>query len=142
MKLKRVVSQFLDRGVNSVRGKKIQERRDSKTISVGRALNLLDQSGEKVLDEFDKLSLIALSNVRDAAQHSVVRMSEHELYLHAQAAVTVFARLLKAEFDRSLADYLPQRVLPISTDPPTSLELLVDREVTQIRHLQARISRR
>jgi hypothetical protein len=172
MKLRRVVGQFLDRGVNSVRlgiehfnrpydegrteavlhfmlhshemltkaillnrGKKIQERRDSKTISFGRALNLLDQAGENVLDESDKLSLIALSNVRDAAQHSVVHLSEQELYLHAQAAVTVFGRLVRGEFDRNLADYLPERVLPISTDPPTSLELLVDREMTQIRGL-------
>ena len=117
------------------RGRRIQERRDSKTISFARCLNFLDSSNEKVLDEADKVSLAALSNVRDAAQHSVVSMSEQELFLHAQTAITVFDRLLTDELKEKLADHLPQRVLPISTEPPESLELLVDGAVTQIKKL-------
>ena len=117
------------------RGQRIQKRRESKTISFGKCLNLLDESGEKVLDDANKVSLIALSNVRDAAQHSAVSLSEQELFLHAQTAITVFDRLLSAEFEHKLADYLPLRVLPISTEPPESLELLVNGEVDQIKEL-------
>jgi hypothetical protein len=93
------------------RNRRIQERRASKTVSLGTALNLLDSFGENVLDEANKVSLIALSNVRDAAQHSVVLLSEQELYLHAQTAVTVFDLLLSSEFGQT-------RGLPASTGSP------------------------
>lgn len=112
-----------------------QDPRTSKTASFGTSLNLLDSSGEKVLDDANKVSLIALSNVRDSAQHSVVLLSEQEFHLYAQTAVTVFDLLMSAEFDQKLADFLPQRVLPVSTEAPESLELLVDGEVTQIKDL-------
>lgn len=117
------------------RRRAIQDRRDSKTISFERCLNLLDGSGEKILDENDRISLTALSNVRDAAQHSVVMLSEQELFLHAQAAVTVFDRALRKAFQQRLADFLPTRVLPISTQPPMSMKLLIDKEASQIRDL-------
>ena len=117
------------------RGRQIQKRRESKTISFEKCLNLLDSSNEKVLDDDNKVSLVALSNLRDGAQHSVVGLSEQALFLHAQTAITVFDRLLTDEFHQKLADYLPERVLPISTQPPESLELLVNGEVSQIREL-------
>jgi hypothetical protein len=34
--------------------------------------------------------------------------------------------------DDTLADHLPDRVLPVSTQPPISFDLLVDREFSQI----------
>ncbi|MCH7585819.1 MAG: hypothetical protein IH941_11800 [Acidobacteria bacterium] len=127
--------EMLAKAILLKRGRRIQERRESKTISFGKCLNLLDVSGEKVLDENNKVSLLALSNVRDAAQHSSVSLSEQELFLHAQTAITVLDLLLSSEFEHKLADYLPQRVLPISTEPPESLELLVNGKVDQIKEL-------
>lgn len=117
------------------RGRSIQRRRESKNITVATALQLLGRVGEKVLTDSEVLSLTALSNVRDAAQHSVVLLSEQTLYLEVQTAVTVFDRVLKQEFASSLADHLPSRVLPVSTQPPASLELLVDTEVSQVKAL-------
>lgn len=117
------------------RGKPIQRRRESRNITVASALRLLGDQGEKVLTESEVLSLTALSNVRDAAQHSVVMLSEQALFLQTQTAVTVFDKVLKEEFASGLADYLPSRVLPISTEPPASLELLVDKEVSQVKAL-------
>ena len=114
---------------------RIQERREPKTISFEKCLNLLDRSGAKALDDDSKLSLTALSNVRGAAQHALVEVSEQQLFLHAQTAVTIFDRLLSQEFDAKLADFLPTRVLPISTEPPKSIELMVDSEIEQIRQL-------
>ena len=117
------------------RRRQIQDRRESKSISFTRCLNLLDGSGEKVVDDAQKLSLTALSNLRDAAQHSVVELSEQELYLQTQTSVTVFDELLGDEFGGGLADHFPSRVLPVSTEPPDSIELLVDREISQIKNL-------
>ena len=117
------------------RKRSIQKRRESKNISVSTALQMLGPEDEKALTESEVLSLRALSNVRDAAQHSAVRLSEQTLFLQVQTAVTVFDRLLRQEFEVSLADFLPSRVLPISTEPPASLELLIDSEVSQIGRL-------
>ncbi|WP_207799398.1 DUF3644 domain-containing protein [Candidatus Cryosericum septentrionale] len=127
--------EMLMKAVLLQRGKSIQRRRESKSISVATALRMLGNQGEKVLTESETLSLTAVSNVRDAAQHSVVMLSEQTLYLQTQTAVTVFDKVLKQEFDVSLADFLPSRVLPVSTDPPTSLELLIDTEVSQVKAL-------
>ena len=127
--------EMLMKAVLLQRGKQIQKRRESKNITFGKAMKLLGREGEKVLSDSEVLSLTALSNMRDAAQHSVVTVSEQTLFLQAQTAVTVFDRVLKDEFGSRLADYLPTRVLPISTEPPASLELLVDSEVSQIKEL-------
>jgi hypothetical protein len=127
--------EMLMKAVLLQRGKQIQKRRESKNITFGTATQLLGREGEKVLSDSEVLSLTALSNIRDAAQHSVVTLSEQALYLHTQTAVTVFDGVLKDEFGSRLADYLPTRVLPVSTEPPASLELLVDSEVSQIKEL-------
>jgi hypothetical protein len=127
--------EMLSKAVLLRRRIKIQDRRDSKTISFGKCLNLLGPAGQKVLDEADVISLTALNNVRDGAQHSTISISEGELFLHAQFSLTIADRVLAKEFGRPLADYLPVRVLPISTDPPRSLDLLVDSQVTQVRRL-------
>lgn len=127
--------EMLMKAVLVQRGKQIQKRRESKNITFGKAMKLLGKEGERVLSESEVLSLTALSNMRDAAQHSVVTVSEQTLFLQAQTTVTVFDRVLRDEFGSRLADYLPTRVLPISTEPPASLELLVDSEVTQIKEL-------
>jgi hypothetical protein len=59
----------------------------------------------------------------------------HPVYLHVRAGVTAFDDILVSVFDESLADVLPTRVLPISTEPPVGLELLIDRQFTQIGEL-------
>lgn len=127
--------EMLMKAVLLQRGKTIQRRRDTKNITVSKAIQLLGGEGEKVLTESDVLSLTSLSNVRDAAQHSVVALSEQSFYVQTQTAVTVFDRVLKDEFGSSLADYLPTRVLPISTEPPASFELLIDSDISQIQGL-------
>jgi len=127
--------EMLMKAVLLQRGRSIQRRRESKNISVATAVQMLGMEDEKALSESEALSLSALSNVRDAAQHSVVMLSEQTLYLEIQTAVTVFDKLLKQEFDSSLADFLPTRVLPISTEPPASLQLLIDSEVSQVKGL-------
>ena len=50
-----------------------------------------------------------------------------------QAAVTLFDVLLGRVFSRRLADYVPQRVLPISTLPPQDFPTIMDEEIATIR---------
>lgn len=52
-----------------------------------------------------------------------------------RAGVTLFDALLTRAFGERLADHLPIRVLPISAEPPRSLDLLVDREFQRIADL-------
>jgi hypothetical protein len=61
--------------------------------------------------------------------------SEGILFLHLRAAVTIFDRILRDVFHETLADQLPARVLPISTQPPKALDLLIDEEYSQVRSL-------
>jgi hypothetical protein len=42
---------------------------------------------------------------------------------------------LKSVFDQELTTHLPIRVLPVSTSPPTSLAILFDSEVDEIKKL-------
>ena len=69
-------------------------------------------------------------------------ISEDLLYVQAQAAVTLFDDLLKTAFVERLADLIPERVLPISTRPPTDLQVLVDSELRQVDALLKPGSRR
>lgn len=53
-------------------------------------------------------------------------------YLQAQSAVTLFDDLLRKGFNQRLADFMPERVLPVSRRPPKDLQLLIDSELSQI----------
>ena len=79
--------------------------------------------------------LRTVDQLRDAEQHWLIVVPEDVLYLHARGFVTTFDDLLKRMFDDALADHLPGRVLPISTQPPVGFDLVVDREFSQVREL-------
>jgi hypothetical protein len=71
----------------------------------------------------------------DAVRHYLLEVSEQQLYLAVQGAVTLFDDLLGSVFADSLAARVPTRVLPVSTEPPKDLTLLIDDEVSFIREL-------
>jgi hypothetical protein len=87
-------------------------------------------------------TLSILDGQRDCAMHHLLEMSEEALYLHAQAAVTMFDDVLKQAFTESLGNCLPKRVLPVSTSPPKEMHLFMDKEFTEIRDLIAPDKRR
>lgn len=89
----------------------------------------------KFLEEEQALTLQATNNLRDAAQHYYLEISEEHLYLHAQSGVTLFRDLLQTVFGRNLAENLPDRVLPIATKLPTDLITLFTSEVDEIKRL-------
>lgn len=88
-----------------------------------------------VLDENQSITLRTLDELRDCAMHDVISLSEDALYLHTQSGVTLFDDLLKSQFNRNLTDYLPERVLPISTHPPSSINAFFDKEFSYIQEL-------
>ena len=79
--------------------------------------------------------LRAIDAVRDDEQHWLSELSEGLLYLHARAGVTLFDEILERTSRKRLGDYLPERVLPISTSPITEVEILVDQQYKQVKDL-------
>ena len=84
----------------------------------------------------EQLGLLrAIDALRDDEQHWLAELNEGLLYLHARAAVTLFDEILDQAFGERLASHLPERVLPISTKPPTDLDILVDEQYAQVKDL-------
>ena len=80
-------------------------------------------------------ALRTIDSMRDAAQHWIIYVDEELLFLHARAFITVFDDVVKRSLFTSLAEHIPARVLPLSSNPPSSFDLLVDRQFTQIQEL-------
>jgi hypothetical protein len=87
------------------------------------------------LSDAEAGTLRAIDALRDDEQHWFNQVSEGLLYAHARAAVTLFDDLLARAFAERLADHLPVRVLPISSEPPRDLQLLINAEYRQIGEL-------
>ena len=81
--------------------------------------------------------LRAIDALRDEEQHWMTEVSEGLLYAHCRAAVTLFDDLLSEVFRERIADHLPHEILPISSEPPRDIQLLLDEEYSQIADLLA-----
>jgi hypothetical protein len=118
------------------RGGKIREPRAKETIGFDKCIRkCLSDATIGVLDENQALTLQVVNSLRDAAQHYLLETSEQELYLFAQAAVTVISDILEDVFSQKLSVFLPERVLPLSTLPPTDLHSTIDTEFASIKTL-------
>lgn len=100
------------------------------------------QSELKIISKDERATLSILDAHRDTAVHYYQDVSEDLLYLQCQAAVTLFDDTLSKSFGMKLADFIPERVLPISTRPPKDIQLLIDSEFTQIDNLLGTGSRK
>jgi hypothetical protein len=115
------------------RGGRIREKRANETIGYDTCVRkALSDGNIKFLNDDQALTLQTINALRDAAQHHLLDISENQLYIHAQAGLTLFRDILKNVFVRELYDMLPQRVLPVSTSAPTDLVMLFDFEVDEI----------
>lgn len=125
------------------KGGKIREKRAKETIGFDKCVRVcLSNFQPKFLTEEEALTIQVVNSLRDAAQHYILDISEQQLYMYAQAAVTLYDKVLKSVFDQKLTDFLPERVLPISTNPPKDLNLLVESEFNEIKGLLAPHSRK
>ncbi|MGH7641717.1 MAG: hypothetical protein ACRENX_01640 [Candidatus Dormibacteria bacterium] len=111
-----------------------------RSIGFGKCLNLGRE--HLALGEHEVGTLRAIDALRDEEQHWHVAPSEGILYVYARAGVTLFDEVLQRCFQERLETYLPSRVLPLSSDPPRDIQLLIDEECSQIRQLLAPHRRR
>jgi hypothetical protein len=114
----------------------VEDARTGQSYTFQKCLNIA-QSDLGLLDEDAGMTLSIINDLRDCAMHNVVEVSEQLLYTHAQCAVSRFDELLRAAFGEPLAQHLPDRVLPVSVNPPHDLELLMDSELDQLKQLLA-----
>lgn len=125
------------------RGGKIRKPREKQTIGFDECVRkALSDGSVKFLSEEETLLLQAINSLRDAAQHHLLDISEQNLYIQAQAGLTLFRDILNRVFEKELGIELPERVLPLSTLPPIDLATLFDNEVKEIKKLLSPGSRR
>jgi hypothetical protein len=118
------------------RGGRIREPKKRETIGFDSCIRKGVSDGTiRFLTDEQAITLQAINGLRDAAQHHLIDISEHQLYMHAQSGVTLFRDLLKSVFGKNLSDSLPPRVLPVSTIAPHDLETLFDSEITEVAKL-------
>jgi hypothetical protein len=125
------------------KGGKIREPKRSETIGFDTCVRKAISNADcQFLNEEQALTLQTINGLRDAAQHHLVDVSEEQLYLHMQSGVTLFRDILDNVFTAELISYLPERVLPVSVKPITSIEAMFENEITEVKKLLAPGSRK
>jgi hypothetical protein len=125
------------------KGGRIREPGDRETFGHDKCVRVcLSDKKVQCLTSEQAVTIQIINSLRDAAQHYMVHVSEQQLYLYAQASVTLYSDLLSSVFSSSLADHLPERVLPASTKPPRDLHAVVKAEFDDVKTLVAPGSRR
>lgn len=119
-------------------GGQIREANSKETIGFNHCVRkCLSDGTVRCLSEEEALTVQIINSLRDAAQHYMLEISERLLYLYAQAGFTLFKGLLKKVFTRNLEDEFPERVLPVSTTPPSDFVTLIEAEFGDIKRLVA-----
>lgn len=109
------------------------DKKSGRSIGFDRCLNLANEHLQ--IDASDIGVLRTVDSLRDDEQHWLAEVSEELLYLHARATVGVLNKLMETAFGEGLADHLPPRALPITTQPLDDFDVLIDRQYSQIRDL-------
>lgn len=118
------------------RGGRIREPRARETIGFDACVRVAFSNGSlRFLSEGQALTLQSINGLRDAAQHHILDISEGQLYIQAQAGLTLFKDLMSEVLGRDLGLDLPKRVLPLATAVPTDLEILFSNEISEIKKL-------
>jgi len=118
------------------KGGKIREPGDRETIGHEKCVRkCITDEKVKCLTEVQGLTIQIINSFRDAAQHDIVELSERDLYTYSQAGVTLYRDLIRKELKEELKNYLPERVLPISTEPPKDLHTMIEADFKEIKAL-------
>jgi hypothetical protein len=118
------------------KGGKIREPYAKETIGHDKCVRkCLTDNKVKCLTEEQGLAIQIINSFRDAAQHDIVELSEQELYMYSQAGVTLYRDLLRSVFAEELKNHLPERVLPVSTEPPRDLHAMVEAGFEEVKAL-------
>src|SRR5258706_654007 len=118
------------------KGGRIRELRAKETIGFDACVRkCVTDSQVKCLTEEEALTIQIINSLRDAAQHYIVDVSEQQVYTYIQSGLTLFDKLLRDVFDQKLTDYLPERVLPVSSNPPMDFGELMEIEFIDTKRL-------
>jgi len=118
------------------RGGKIREKRAKQTIGFDACVRRgLSDGMIQFLSDDQALTLQSINGLRDAAQHHLLDISEAQLYIEAQAGLTLFRDLLESVLETTFTERLPARVLPLATQVPTDVETLFASEIDEIKKL-------
>ena len=125
------------------RNGRIRRTRERETIGFASCVRKgLSDASIRFLTKEQAIGLQSINGQRDAAEHYLVQMSEHQLHFYAQVGVTLFRDIHDDVFSRNVVVELPDRVLPISTVAPRDLITLFSTEIDEIRTLLAPGKRR
>ena len=128
-------SEMLAKALLVQKGQDVFDKEKGTSIGIERALNIAQSKGWMSAAQAGAIRVI--DAMRDQAQHWMIVVPEDALYINARALITVLDELLNQHFQDSLADNLPVRVLPLSTQALPDFMMLVNREYEQIRELLA-----
>jgi hypothetical protein len=124
-------------------GGRIRERGQKETFGHDKCVRVcLSDEKAKCLTTEQALTIQIVNSLRDAAQHYLLEVSEQQLYLYAQAGVTLYSDVLKTVFQWNIRDHIPERVLPVCTAVPKDIQSLVKAEFDDIKELVAPKSRK
>lgn len=128
-------SEMLMKALLVQKGLDVFDKEKGTSIGIEKALNLAQ--GQGWLNTAQAGSIRVIDAMRDQAQHWMIVVPEDALYINARALITTLDEILSVHFQDTLADNLPLRVLPLSTQPFPDFLMLVNREYAQIRDLLA-----
>ncbi|MDR5171091.1 hypothetical protein IHQ56_04580 [Methylobacillus flagellatus] len=117
------------------KGQDVFDKEKGTSIGIEKALNIAQSKGWMSASQTGAIRVI--DAMRDQAQHWMIVVPEDALYINARALITVLDEVLTEHFQDTLADNLPVRVLPLSTQVLPDFLMLVNREYAQIRELLA-----
>lgn len=125
------------------RGARIYDRKTKQTVGFNKCIRLaIGEGAVRFLSDEQVITLQMINSMRDAEQHYFIDISENQHYLLMQAGATLFKDILKNVFEKELSEYLPKRVLPISTLPPKDINALFENEIEHIKEMLAPKSRK
>lgn len=128
-------SEMLVKALLVQKGKRVFDNEKGVSIGIDKALNISISEGW--INSSQIGAIRAIDAMRNQAQHWMIVVPEDTLYINTRALITVLDEMLIDHFQDSLADNLPMRVLPLSTQAFPDVMMLIDREYRQIKDLLA-----
>lgn len=117
------------------KGQDVFDKEKGISIGIEKTLHIAQSKGWMNTTQAGAIRVI--DAMRDQAQHWMIVVPEDTLYINTRALITVLDEILAEHFQDTLADNLPVRVLPLSTQALPDFLILVNREYGQIRELLA-----
>ncbi|QOW18621.1 hypothetical protein INQ41_07840 [Lysobacter ciconiae] len=126
-------SEMLVKALLVLKGQSVFDKAKGTSIGIERAVSIAQARGWIYGAQGGAIRVI--DAMRDQAQHWMIVVPEDTLYINSRSLITALDEILVAHFQDTLADNLPARVLPLSTQPLPDFLMLVNREYAQIRDL-------